>query len=76
MDKTVRNTVLNALIDSLQKKDYLTMPMSTLFLFNRPQDDGFAHGEPVTVARVFTDLLTKMRFEAISSRQDSPRSRM
>jgi hypothetical protein len=50
VDKTVQNTALNAVIDSLEKKDYLTMPMSTLYLFNRPQDYGFAHGEPVKVA--------------------------
>jgi hypothetical protein len=50
VDKAVRNTALNALVDSLEKKDYLTMPMSTLFLFNRSQDYGFAHGEPVKVA--------------------------
>jgi hypothetical protein len=50
VDKTVQSTVLNAVLDSLEKKDYLTMPMSTLFLFNRPQDYGFAHGEPVKVA--------------------------
>jgi hypothetical protein len=50
VDKTVGNTVLNAAMDSLEMKDYLTMPMSTLFLFNRPQDYGFAHGEPVKVA--------------------------
>ena len=50
VDKTVGNTALNAVIDSLEKKDYLTMPMSTLFLFNRPQDYGFAHAEPVKVA--------------------------
>jgi hypothetical protein len=50
VDKTVGNTALNAFMDSLEKKDYLTMPMSTLFLFNRPQDYGFAHGEPVKVA--------------------------
>ena len=50
VDKTVGNTALNALVDSLEKKDYLTMPMSTLFLFNRAQDYGFAHAEPVKVA--------------------------
>jgi hypothetical protein len=50
VDKTVENTALNAVMDSLEKKDYLTMPMSTLFLFNRPQDYGFAHAEPVRVA--------------------------
>ncbi len=50
VDKTVGNTALNAVMDSIEKKDYLTMPMSELFLFNRPQDYGFAHAEPVKVA--------------------------
>lgn len=50
VDKTARNSALNAVVDSLEKKDYLTMPMSTLFLFSRSQDYGFAHAEPVRVA--------------------------
>jgi len=50
VDKEVRSTALNALMDSFEKKDYLTMPMSVLFLFNRAQDYGFAHAEPVRVA--------------------------
>src|SRR5579862_587808 len=50
VDKTVGNTALNAFVGSLEKKDYLTMPMSTLYLFDRPQDYGFAHAEPVKVA--------------------------
>ncbi|MFI5069821.1 MAG: LssY C-terminal domain-containing protein [Terriglobales bacterium] len=50
VDKKVENTAFNAVLDSLEKKDYLTMPMSTLFLFKRPQDYGFAHAEPVKVA--------------------------
>jgi hypothetical protein len=50
VDSSVQDTVLNAITDSLEKKDYLTMPMSSLFLFNRPQDYGFAHAEPVRVA--------------------------
>jgi hypothetical protein len=50
VDAKVSNTALNAVMDSLQKKDYLTMPMSTLFLFGRAQDYGFAHAEPVRVA--------------------------
>jgi hypothetical protein len=49
VDKTVHETALNALVGSLEKKDYLTMPMSTLFLFGRSQDYGFAHGEAVRV---------------------------
>jgi hypothetical protein len=50
VDKSVGTTALNALVDSLKKEDYLTMPMSTLFLFGRAQDYGFAHAEPVKVA--------------------------
>jgi hypothetical protein len=50
VDAKVENTTLNAVMDSLEKKDYLTMPMSTLFLFGRAQDYGFAHAEPVRVA--------------------------
>ena len=50
VDKTVRNTAMNAFFESFEKKDYLTMPMSVLYLFNRAQDYGFAHAEPVRVA--------------------------
>ena len=49
VDRTVQDTVVTGLLNSLEKKDYLTMPMSTLYLFNRPQDYGFAHAEPVRV---------------------------
>lgn len=49
VDRSVGDAVLAGLVDSLEKKDYLTMPMSTLYLFNRPQDYGFAHAEPVKV---------------------------
>jgi hypothetical protein len=50
VDNTVKSTALNAALQSFEKKDYLTMPMSILYLFNRPQDYGFAHAEPVRVA--------------------------
>src|SRR3984885_14175877 len=50
VDRSVQDAVMNAVIDSLEKKDYLTMPMSTLYLFDHPQDYGFAHAEPVRVA--------------------------
>jgi hypothetical protein len=49
VDRSVQDTVLTGLLNSLQKKDYLTMPMSTLYLFGRPQDYGFAHAEAVKV---------------------------
>ena len=50
VDKSVGSAMLTAVLGTIEKKDYLTMPMSTLFLYNRPQDFGFAHGEPVKVA--------------------------
>jgi hypothetical protein len=50
VDKTVRESALNAALESFEKKDYLTMPMSILYLFGRAQDYGFAHAEPVKVA--------------------------
>jgi hypothetical protein len=49
VDGSVESSVLGGVIDTIEKKDYLTMPMSTLYLFGRPQDYGFAHAEPVRV---------------------------
>jgi hypothetical protein len=49
VDKSVGGTVMAGLLDTMEKKDYLTMPMSTLYLFDRSQDYGFAHAEPVRV---------------------------
>jgi len=50
VDKNVGNAMMSAVMGTMEKKDYLTMPMSTLYLFHRPQDYGFAHAEPVRVA--------------------------
>jgi len=49
VDSSVESTIMTGLLESFEKKDYLTMPMSTLYLFNRAQDYGFAHAEPVRV---------------------------
>lgn len=49
VDKSVQDTVFEGALATFAKKDYLTMPMSTLFLFGRAQDYGFAHAEPVRV---------------------------
>lgn len=50
VDTSAGGTVVSGVLNTLEKKDYLTMPMSTLFLFQRVQDYGFAHAEPVRVA--------------------------
>ncbi len=50
VDKSAKESVVNAFLLTIEKKDYVTMPMSTLYLFDRPQDYGFAHAEPIRVA--------------------------
>jgi hypothetical protein len=49
VDKGVEKTFLAGFEDTIKKEDYLTFPMSTLYLFDRPQDYGFAHAEPIRV---------------------------
>ena len=50
VDVEVKSTIFSAVFDSLEKRDYLTMPMSALYLFGRAQDYGYAHAEPLQVA--------------------------
>ena len=49
VDSNVKTTILAGALASLQKESYLTMPMSILYLFDRPQDYGWAHAEPLKV---------------------------
>ncbi len=49
VDANVESTVFSGIIASISKESYLTMPMSPLYLFGRPQDYGWAHAEPITV---------------------------
>ena len=49
VDADVKGTVLAGFIASMSKESYLTMPMSPLYLFDRTQDYGWAHAEPITV---------------------------
>ena len=41
--------VLNALMETYENKDYLAMPMSTLYLFGRKQDFGYEMAEPIAM---------------------------
>jgi len=41
--------VLNAIFQTYDKKDYLAMPMSTLYLFGRRQDFGYEMAEPIAM---------------------------
>jgi hypothetical protein len=50
VDTSIQGTIVTGLLNTLEKKDYLTIPMSPLYLFKRVQDYGFAHAEAVRVA--------------------------
>ncbi len=51
VDKSVKDSILRGALGSLSKQAYLTMPMSELRVFDRGQDYGFAHSDPLmTVA--------------------------
>ena len=56
VDSDVKGTVLHGLIESLSKESYLTLPMSPLYLFDRVQDYGWAHAEPIAVVRTRNHL--------------------
>jgi hypothetical protein len=45
-DKSTQEAVLQAVVQTYEKKDYLQMPMSTLYLYNRPQDFGYELADP------------------------------
>jgi len=48
-DTSNENAVLNAVMQTYDKKDYLAMPMSTLYLFGRKQDFGYEMAEPIAM---------------------------
>jgi hypothetical protein len=48
-DTSNTNAVVAAVLDTYEKKDYLAMPMSTLYLFGRPQDFGYEEAEPIAM---------------------------
>lgn len=64
VDRDVKDAILEGFVASMSKQAYLTMPMSQLYLFGRPQDYGFAHAEPLKVVttrhhlRVWKSTLT------------------
>lgn len=49
VDRTVTEAAIRAAISVWQKKVYTEMPMSELYLFDRPQDYGFARAQPIKV---------------------------
>jgi hypothetical protein len=50
VDKNVQDAVVNGLLRTLSREAYTEMPMSTLYLFGRPQDMSYARADPLLVA--------------------------
>jgi len=48
-DTDNKKAVLNAFMETYDNKDYLAMPMSTLYLFGRKQDFGYEMAEPIAM---------------------------
>jgi hypothetical protein len=48
-DTDDKEAALKAVLQTYQKKDYLAMPMSTLYLFDRRQDFGYEEADPYAV---------------------------
>jgi hypothetical protein len=48
-DTNNTRAALNAVMQTYDSKDYLAMPMSTLFLFGRKQDFGYEMAEPIAM---------------------------
>jgi hypothetical protein len=48
-DRDVKESVLKAALETYEKKAYLTMPMSDLYLYGRIQDYGYEQAEPYAV---------------------------
>ena len=48
-DTSNQKAVLSAIMETYENKDYLQMPMSTLYLFGRKQDFGYEMAEPIAM---------------------------
>ena len=49
VDRTQQEAVVSGLLASLSKEAYVTLPMSELRLYGRPQDFGYAQADPLRV---------------------------
>ena len=49
VDRTQQEAVISGLLASLSKEAYVTLPMSELDLYGRPQDFGYAQADPLRV---------------------------
>ncbi len=52
VDRSDNDAVLHGLLATLSKQAYTQVPMSTLYLYKRPQDLSYARADPIAVAFV------------------------
>ncbi|WP_263411578.1 LssY C-terminal domain-containing protein [Terriglobus tenax] len=52
VDQSVDAAIVHGILSTLSREAYLEMPMSTLYLFGRPQDMSYARGEAIRVVAV------------------------
>ena len=69
VDKTDQAAVLHGLMSTLSHQAYVAVPMSTLYLFKRPQDLSFARADPITVAAERHHLRVWKSPELVNGRQ-------
>ena len=69
VDKNTQTAVLHGLLSTLSHQAYVEMPMSTLYLFGRPQDLSFARADPLTVAAERHHLRVWKSSELVNGRQ-------
>ncbi|RZU40866.1 LssY C-terminal domain-containing protein [Edaphobacter modestus] len=50
VDKSVQEAILDGLLKTLSREAYTAVPMSTLYLFGRPQDMSYSRADPLLVA--------------------------
>jgi len=49
VDRSVKDTIFRGILVSMSKQAYVTLPMSELLMFGRPQDYGWAQADPLKV---------------------------
>lgn len=49
VDRSVKDTIFRGILASVSKQAYVTLPMSELQMFGRPQDYGWAQADPLKV---------------------------
>ena len=52
VDQSVEDAILHGILSTMSHEAYTSMPMSTLYLFGRPQDLSFARADPLKVAAI------------------------